>query len=151
MRRVLAMCALLAAAGCGESEKPKAKGPDQGGEAAPKSRGTLVFADLVWSAPPPRSFLEFLGVEEMLYWPAEQAAGILAREGLEPGAELRASPAAWDDYERAILAGRLAAADSLDAEDGNALRERAHRWFREYEAHGRHCLGFAAYVAVRRH
>jgi hypothetical protein len=73
----------------------------------------------------------------------------LAQEDLELGAELRASPAAWDEYERSILAGRLAAAGSLGPEEVSALRERAHRWFREYEAHGRHCLGFAAYVAVR--
>jgi len=42
MRRVLPVCALLAAMGCGGGEKKK--GPDEDGEAVRGPRGTLVFA-----------------------------------------------------------------------------------------------------------
>ena len=42
MRRVLLMCALLAATGCGDAEKKK--GPDEDGEAVHRKGATLVFA-----------------------------------------------------------------------------------------------------------
>ena len=115
-----------------------------------KANGTLVFADLVWVSPPPQQFLDFLGAPEELYWSADSSSQVFATEDLVLHAELRASVESWEEYERAILAGRLALANTLSVDEGHALRESAHGWFHEYTARGQHCLGFAAYVATRR-
>lgn len=115
-----------------------------------QTNGTLVFGDLVWLSPPPQQFLDFLGAPEELYWSAECSSQVFATEDLVLHAELRASVESWEEYEGAILTGRLALANTLSVDEGHALRERAHGWFHEYKARGQHCLGFAAYVATRR-
>ena len=109
--------------------------------------GTLVFADLIWSSPPPDRFLEFLGYTEDLYWTTETSTAIFAQANLKVTAEFQASRVSWQEYEQAVRQGRLALADSLPSEQAQPVRSRAETWFQAYEQYGQHCLGFAAYVA----
>lgn len=111
--------------------------------------GRVLFAELTWVAPPPPSFLEFLGVEASFYWSPEEAAEIFDDAGLALEEEWHASRAAWDDYETAVRDGRLACAATLPPNEADTLRARAEDWFRRYETEGRHCLGFTAWSAVR--
>ena len=109
--------------------------------------GTLVFADLIWSSPPPSEFLEFLGCTDDLYWTTETSTAVFARANLGVVAELQASRASWREYEQAVRQGRLALADSLPSEQAQTVRSKAETWFQAYEQYGQHCLGFAACVA----
>jgi cyclopropane fatty-acyl-phospholipid synthase-like methyltransferase len=109
--------------------------------------GTLVFADLVWTRQAPEAFLSFLGVHESDHWRQEDGGRVFERIGLTVKHEVEASEASWRAYENAVLAGRLRFADSLPAEQGDAVRHRAKTWFAMYELHGHSCLGFVAYLA----
>lgn len=109
--------------------------------------GTLIFAELMWAAEPPAEFLEFMGATPDSYWNMKEAAYEFAAVGLSITAELRASAESWRRYEDAVRRGRLALAATLPREQGQSLRDRAEAWHRAYLRYGRHCLGFAAYVA----
>lgn len=108
--------------------------------------GSLIFADLVWTMPPPAEFLAFLDISDDLYWHADDSAAVFAAAGLVVTAEVRASSDSWNAYERTILGARQALAHTLTKEQEDTLRLRAENWFEAYERYGQHCLGFAAYV-----
>ncbi len=109
--------------------------------------GAVLVAELVWTAPPPRAYLEFLGTPEDHYWRLEDSASVLGECGLVQVGQLCATRRGWDRYEKAVLRGRLAFAASLSADQAESLRERARAWYQTYRQYGRRCLGFAAYWA----
>ena len=109
--------------------------------------GVLVFAELVWAAQPTEEFVAFLGIERGHYWPASDSEAVLAQCGLSIQHQCAASASSWEAYERAVLNGRLNLAATLPPEEAEALRGRAGAWYRQFETHGRHCLGFNAFVA----
>ncbi|MBT9597090.1 MAG: class I SAM-dependent methyltransferase [Vitreoscilla sp.] len=109
--------------------------------------GVLVFAELVWTSQPPDGFLDFLGIERAYYWLASEGESVFSRCGLSIEHEIEASPSSWESYERAVLDGRLKIAASLPPELGESIRSRATTWYASFELHGRHHLGFNAYVA----
>lgn len=115
-----------------------------------RAGGMLILAELIWSSPPPAKFLEFLGTTADHYWPEGSATSVFAQADYRLIEQSHASRASWLEYERAILAGRLALAETLPPDQAQAVRSRAELWFRRFEEHGQHCLGFAAYVAIRR-
>jgi 2-polyprenyl-3-methyl-5-hydroxy-6-metoxy-1,4-benzoquinol methylase len=110
-------------------------------------QGVLVFAELVWTSEPSDGFLAFLGIERAYYWLASEGESVLAHCGLSVEHEIEASSSSWDAYEKAVLSGRLKLAASLLPEEGESVRNRATTWYSQFEEHGRHCLGFNAYVA----
>lgn len=112
-----------------------------------KPQGLIVFADLVWSSPPPEAFLSFLGIDTTFYWPSSQAAKVFGDVGLKIQHHCTASPVSFAEYERQVLAGRLAFAASLAEHEAKAVRERATSWSAMVEQFGKHCFGFEAYVA----
>jgi hypothetical protein len=67
--------------------------------------------------------------------------------GLKIQHHCTASPESFAEYERQVLAGRLAFAASLPEHEAMALRERAEIWSAMVEQFGKHCFGFEAYVA----
>lgn len=104
--------------------------------------GLLLWADLEWAAEPPADFLAFLGCPADLYWHAEAPQ----LPGFTPLAREAASSAAWQAYEDAVRAGRLAhAAATGDAE----LRLKAQAWHAAFEDQGRHCFAFVAHLLRR--
>lgn len=109
--------------------------------------GTLVFAELVWTAEPPEEFLSFLGIEGANYWLQSSGKTVFAQHGLSLMHQCDASPSSWDSYERAVLDGRLKLAATLNSDDSEAVRSRASTWYTNFEKYGRFCLGFTAYVA----
>jgi cyclopropane fatty-acyl-phospholipid synthase-like methyltransferase len=111
-----------------------------------KSGGTLLFADLTWADVPNAEFLEFLGTELDYYWLDSAENAVLSNAGLRSIETLRASKAAWQSYESAVLQGRLTYAQSLSQEEGQVVRQRAQAWADAYEQNGKHFLGFTAYL-----
>lgn len=114
-----------------------------------RAGGTLVFAELIWSSPPPDHFLEFLGASVDHYWSADTAASVFTQANYHLTEQLHASRASWLEYEQAVLAGRLALAETLPPQQALSVRSKAELWFQSFMKHGQHCLGFAAYVATR--
>jgi SAM-dependent methyltransferase len=101
--------------------------------------GLLLWADLEWAAEPPANFLDVLGCPRDLYWPTESPELL----GFTPLAREAATPEAWQAYENAVRAGRLAhAAATEDAE----LRLKAQAWHAAFEDQGRHCFAFVAHL-----
>jgi ubiquinone/menaquinone biosynthesis C-methylase UbiE len=115
-----------------------------------RAGGTLVFAELIWSSPPPDNILEFLGTTADHYWSTETAASVFTQANYNLTEQFHASHASWLEYEHAIFAGRLALAETLPPEQSQSVRSRAELWFQLFMEHGQHCLGFAAYVATHR-
>jgi hypothetical protein len=115
-----------------------------------RAGGTLVFAELIWSSPPPVNFLEFLGTTFDHYWSKEAAASVFTQANYTLTEQFDASHASWLEYEQAVLAGRVAFAETLPPEQAQSVRSTAELWFQLFMEHGQHCLGFAAYVATRR-
>lgn len=111
-----------------------------------KTGGTLLFADLTWAEVPNAEFLEFLGTEADFYWQETAETAVIAKAGLQSIETLRASKAAWQSYESAVLQGRLAYAQSLSEEEAAVVRQRAQAWADAYEQYGKQFLGFSAYL-----
>lgn len=111
--------------------------------------GTLVFAELSWSAKPPSEYLQYLATSESDYWTAKEAEHVFAEAGLKVEASMIASADSWAQYEADVLHGRLEFAKTLAPDQAAEIVETSTEWFRLYEAHGRHCLGFLACVATR--
>lgn len=89
--------------------------------------GTLIFADIVWSAAPPAEFLGFLGVAQDLYWLRTEAEAVFAAAGLTIEAELQASA----DSPTADWAARVSVSRPMSPEaDFGELIERIHRRLR---------------------
>lgn len=110
--------------------------------------GRLLFADLTWQAAPDAEFLDFLGVQESLYWrgtPREEGE-VFASAGLEIECATRASVESFRAYEDGVYAGRLRAAATLPADVRGEVEARANAWRSAYLRHGA-ALGFTAYVA----
>ena len=112
--------------------------------------GTLVFAELSWSAKPPLDFLAFLGMAECDYWAVEASEAAFNEAGLNVELKLVASAESWAAYEEGFLQGRLRFAKSLPAVDAAKLAATANTWHRAFQEQGRHYLGFAAMVATLR-
>jgi len=111
--------------------------------------GVTLIGEVVWAAPPPQPYLSFLGITEDFYWAQTEGVAVLGESGLELVAEVFPTEQSWQDYERAVLEGRLSLATMLPAEDARATKERAETWFETFEKYGRHVMGFAGYVARR--
>lgn len=109
--------------------------------------GTLVFAELAWTTQPAEEFVSFLGIESAFYWLQSEGQQVFAQCGLSLHYQCEASASSWEDYERAVLEGRLKLAASLSADVAESLRSRACSWHRSFEQYGRLCFGFNAYVA----
>ena len=109
--------------------------------------GTLLFADLVWSAPPDDSLLSFLGVERSVYWDEHAERDAFDSAGLSLIEVTRASTDSWNSYEARIHRGRLEFAATLPQDDGEQARARAVAWAEAYRTYGQYCLGFNAYLA----
>lgn len=108
--------------------------------------GAVLIADLVWSAEPHEDFLGFLGSARSRYWQPSEAADVFREAGLVISHVETASPESWRAYEAGVLHGRLAFADALDPAEAAEVRSKAEAWAEAYEMHGKHCLGFAAYL-----
>jgi SAM-dependent methyltransferase len=113
-----------------------------------KPTGTLVFAELNWATKPSADFLNFLQASEEDYWAVEDGENAFAEAGLQVELAIVASADAWRSYETGLLNGKLEFAKSLPTDRAAEIVEAATTWYRAYEAHGRHFLGFSAYVAV---
>jgi SAM-dependent methyltransferase len=113
------------------------------------TNGTLVFADLVWAAPPCVEFLEFLGIEGSYYWHESEPALQFDRAGLVINRQELASRSSWRTYEDAVLRGRLTFAEGRESSEAEHVRSSAQGWASAYDQYGQHCLGFAAYVASK--
>jgi cyclopropane fatty-acyl-phospholipid synthase-like methyltransferase len=111
--------------------------------------GTLVFAELSWSAKPPSEYLQYLATSEGDYWTAKEAEHVFAEAGLKVETIMIASADSWTQYEAGVLHGRLEFAKTLAPDQAAEIVETSTEWFRLYEAHGRHCLGLLACVATR--
>ncbi len=111
--------------------------------------GTLVFADLIWSAKPPSAYLQYLATSEGDYWTAKEAEHVFSEAGLKVEVSMIASADSWAQYEVGVLHGRLEFAKTLPPDQAAEIIETSTEWYRLYEAHGRHCLGFLACVATR--
>jgi cyclopropane fatty-acyl-phospholipid synthase-like methyltransferase len=111
--------------------------------------GTLLFADGVWTAEPPREFLDFLGIDRSMYWLEADAEEAFGSAGLVVRRQEVTSASSWQAYEDAIHAGRLRFAGTLDASEGAEVRARTASWSDAWQRWGRHCLGFVGYVASR--
>jgi cyclopropane fatty-acyl-phospholipid synthase-like methyltransferase len=111
--------------------------------------GSIVFADLVWSSEPPDAFLEFLGGPRSLYWSEMEAETVFQQAGLIVLQQETASRTSWQEYEAAVLAGRLAFADTLDGGEAEQVRKRARTWAAAFDEYGQYCFGFTAYLAAR--
>ena len=109
--------------------------------------GTLVLAELVWTAPPSDELLALLGVDSAFYWLQSEGEHVLAQCGLSVLHHCEASASSWAHYERAVLDGRLQLAASLAADAGEPIRRHAVAWYDNFSKHGRFQLGFSAYVA----
>lgn len=103
--------------------------------------GHLLWADLEWAAAPAPEFLDFLGCPLDWTWSSQEAQAVFAAAGFRVLQREGASAAAWQTYEDAVLAGRLALADR---EHDAPARAQALTWRARFEAQGRHCLGFTA-------
>ncbi len=112
------------------------------------SGGTLLFADLVWTAEPAPEFLEVLGAERSTFWLQSEAESAFGAAGLRIRRQEVASAASWQAYEDAIHRGRLRFAETLDAPQADDVRARAAAWTAAWQRWGQHCLGFVGYVAV---
>ena len=110
--------------------------------------GTLLFADLVWTAEPPPEFLAVLGAERSTFWLQSQAESAFAAAGLRIRRQEVTSAASWQAYEDAIHRGRLRFAETLAASEAEEVRTRAAAWTTAWQRWGQHCLGFVGYVAV---
>ncbi len=108
--------------------------------------GHLLFADLTWQSAPAAEFLDFLGTSADYYWLESEEQAVFAKLGLHCEEVLRASKAAWQSYESAVLQGRLAYANSLSSEEAAMVRQRAQAWAAAYEQYGKQYLGFSAYL-----
>ena len=113
-------------------------------------KGTVLFADIVWSAEPPEEFLAFLGTPACNYWDALDAAQVFRKLGLVISHVETASAESWKSYEDGVLQGRLAFAETLGLVEAEEVRTKAITWAEAYEKHGKHCFGFAAYLASTR-
>lgn len=109
--------------------------------------GVLLFADLTWAAPPDDGLLAALGVTRGFTWEDGGEREVLGDAGLELLGVTRASRASWDAYERAVEAGRLRFAETLDVRDAGEVRGLVARWSDLRARHG-DALGFTACVAV---
>lgn len=114
------------------------------------AEGAVLFADLVWSAEPPEEFLAFLGSGRSNHWQASEAADVFKQSGLVISRVETASPGSWNAYEAGVLQGRLGFADTLGPAEAAEVRGKATAWAEAYEKHGKHCFGFAAYLASAR-
>lgn len=110
--------------------------------------GTLLFADMVWTAEPAPEFLEFLGTARSTFWLQADAKPAFATAGLRIVRQEVTSAASWQAYEDAIHRGRLRFAETLAAAEADAVRARATSWTAAWQRWGQHCLGFVGYVAV---
>jgi cyclopropane fatty-acyl-phospholipid synthase-like methyltransferase len=113
------------------------------------TNGTLVFADLVWAAPPCVEFLKFLGIERSYYWRESEPALQFDQAGLVINRQELATRSSWRTYEDAVLRGRLAFAEGRESSEAEQVRSSAQAWASAYDQYGQHCLGFAAYVASK--
>lgn len=77
------------------------------------SRGTFVFAELVWNQKPPAEFLTFPGIQEDHYWTHAADQEVLREFGFTVDHRCEASVDSWAQYEEAIYAGRLRYAKEL--------------------------------------
>lgn len=109
--------------------------------------GTLVFAELVWTTQPSEEFLSFLGIDIAYYWLQSGSEQVFAQCGLSIDHQCEASRSSWENYELAVLDGRLKLAASLTDDAGELVRNRARAWYAHFEKHGRVYFGFNAYVA----
>jgi cyclopropane fatty-acyl-phospholipid synthase-like methyltransferase len=114
-----------------------------------KPSGTLVFADLCWSAKPSPKYLQYLETSEGDYWMVEEAETVFAEAGLKVKVNIVASADSWARYEAGVLRGRLEFAKALPPDQAAEISETSTEWYLAYEEHGRHCLGFSAFVATR--
>lgn len=112
--------------------------------------GMLIFAELMWAQAPAAEFIAFLQVQESDYWQAPEADSIFRENGLQLQQSLYASAQSWQEYEAAVMAGRLRFANKLDNfEQAEQVRQMAQTWQTAYQTYGRECLGFAGYVAIK--
>lgn len=111
--------------------------------------GTLVFAELNWSAKPSPDFLRYLGASEDDYWAVESSEKTFAEAGLNVEAKLTATAESWANYEAGVLRGRLEFAKTLPTDEATQVIATSTEWHRVFEQHGMHCLGFSALVATR--
>jgi cyclopropane fatty-acyl-phospholipid synthase-like methyltransferase len=111
------------------------------------SDGLLVFAELVWAAPPPGAFLEFLGCEADLFWSEQDGPSELEMAGYKMLKQVKASAESWRSFEHATLTKRLQQAETLPAANRDAAIARAQEWFGIYEKFGSESFGFVAYLA----
>ena len=112
--------------------------------------GTVLYADLVWAAEPAEEFVAFLGSPRSKYWRASDVADVFKESGLVVSHVETASRASWHAYETGVLQGRMVFANSLDSAEAAEVRGKATAWAEAYEKHGKHCLGFTAYLAFAR-
>jgi len=112
--------------------------------------GTLLFADMVWTAEPTQEFVEFLGTERSTFWLQSDADAAFATAGLRIRQQEVTSASSWQAYEDAIHRGRLRFADTLDAAEADEVPSRAAKWSAAWERWGKHCLGFVGYIAGQR-
>lgn len=111
--------------------------------------GTLLFADMVWTAEPAHEFLEFLGADRSTFWLQSEAEAAFATAGLVIRQQEVTSASSWQAYEDAIHRGRLRFADTLNAMEADEVRSRAVKWSDSWRRWGQHCLGFVAYIACQ--
>jgi len=112
--------------------------------------GTLLFADMVWTAEPAHEFLEFLGTDRSTFWLQSDAAVAFATAGMRILRQEVTSASSWRSYEDAIHRGRLRFADTLEAAEADEVRSRATQWSAAWQRWGKHCLGFVGYIAGQR-
>lgn len=109
--------------------------------------GTLLFADMVWTAEPSPEFLEVMGADRSTFWLQSDAEAAFATVGLLIRQQEVTSASSWQAYEDAIHRGRLRFADTLDTTEADEVRSRAAKWSAAWQLWGKHCLGFVGYVA----
>lgn len=111
--------------------------------------GTLLFADMVWTAEPAPEFLAFLGTERSAFWLQPDAEAAFAAAGLVVRRQEVTSKSSWQAYEDAIHRGRLQFAETLTAPESDEVLTRAGNWSAAWQRWGQHCLGFVGYIAAR--
>jgi cyclopropane fatty-acyl-phospholipid synthase-like methyltransferase len=107
--------------------------------------GVFVYGEPFLRRPPPPVYRALLGAAgEGLRLPGVSARTIVAA-GFELTLTAVLSESEWDAHESAAYRASLRRA-ALDADDGQALRERAERWYQAYWRHGRDTLGYALHA-----
>lgn len=110
--------------------------------------GLLVLGEGYWQAVPSPEYLAGLGASVSDFRLLDEQRRFLEECGLTLVHEAIASAESWVAYESGVHRGRLRFAESLSGEEAVSVRRQADDWLRLFEEHGRHFLGFAAFVGL---